>query len=457
MTMWRPVSGDIYGLDEALFNEEAFQSFFKEEGVLARGKHIENDQYQIELAVTGRRRRVAIMDEEGYVIPGMPLSELVDLMDTKLRKVQIVIDGEVRYGDIDLGSVAADVEEDVAFFKEGDEGLTSVAEPEDEEEEEEHEEAENEEEHEYPDAPVLMLTDFALAEIPALAAVTKVSMAVVPHGNINVILAAKPFDVKKLLFPKPVFHLTLRTQGEGSPLLTVSLDNQRTHTWTWDGQLPILDWMLEHESAREFADEHLGAGALARRCVLEIDDGSTKEVRDALLSSKVLGPAFFIQAMGLGPEFLDVLEGRMEVTELPDAEIYEKSSLSKAIRETIALEISGHGVARPKMWEAYRKVFLERPGLLNASASIQAAVGGSVLVAALQSKNKKAKWGAGAGALLMVNAVSRVLTTQFIQESLESSEKVQKLTEAAAEQARVEERARLQPESGSSPEESADE
>lgn len=440
MTMWRPVSGDIYGLDEALFHEEAFQAFFRDEGVLARGKNIENGHYEIELAVTGRRRRVAILDEEGYVIPGMPLSELVDLMDSKLRKVQIVIDGEVRYGDIDLGSVAADVAEDVAFFREGDEGLASVAEPEPESEEPADEVPSDKDE---PDVPFLMLTDIALAEIPALAAVTKLSMAVVPLGNINAIMTTKPFDAHKSLFPKPVFHLTLRTKGEGGPLLTVSLDNQRTHTWTWDGQLPILDWMEEHVAAQEFADEHLGAGALARRCVLEMDDGSTKEVRDALLSSKVLGPAFFIQAMGLGPEYLDVLEGRMEVTELPDAEIFEKSTLAKTVRDMIALEISGHGVAKPKMWEAYRKVFLARPGLLNASASIQAAIGGSLLVAALQSENKKAKWGAGAGALLMVNAVSRVLTTQYIQESLATSETAQKLAEVAAEQARADERARL--------------
>lgn len=55
----------------------------------------------------------------------------------------------------------------------------------------------------------------------------------------------------------------------------------------------------------------------------------------------------------------------------------------------------------------------------------------------------------------MVNAVSRILTTQFIQESLEQSEAVQKLAAAAAEEARTEERARIQQEAASASAETA--
>lgn len=440
MTMWRPVSGDIYGLDAELFNEEAFQEFFREERVLARGHNVENGHYEIELAVTGRRRRVAVLDADGYVIPGMPLSELVDTMDQKLRKVQIVIEDEIRYGDINLGSVAPDVEADIAVFEEG---LAGVRTPEDAADDSDEEDAE-----ELPDAPLLMISDLALAEVPAIAAVTKVPMAVMPHGNVRVLVAAKAVDVKKMIFPRPVYHLTLRTQGDDAPLLTLGLDNQRLLSWTWEDQLPVMDWMTDYEAALEFADENLGAGAIARRCVLEIDQGSAGDVRRALLSSKTMGPAFFVQAMGLGPEILDVLEGRLDVAEIPDAEVFKQANLSDTIRQVVALEISGHGVATPKLWENYRKLYLGNPGLMSATAAIQAALGGSVFVGALQAKGKKARWGAGLGAFLMVNSISRVLTTHYIQESLEHSEAVRKLTEAAAEEAREEERERLEREKG---------
>ncbi|WP_182354367.1 hypothetical protein [Flaviflexus huanghaiensis] len=428
MTMWRPVSGDIYGLDPHLFDEEAFQRFFAEERVLARGKNIENGHYEIELAVTGRRRRVALLDDDGYVHPGMPLSELVDTMDEKLRKVQIVIEDEVRYGDINLGSVAPDVEADIAVFKEGNVAFESESES-----DEGEELSEVDDEEDLPDVPLLMLSDLALAEVPALAAVTKVPMAVIPHGNLRAVVAERAVDVKKRIFPRPVFHLTLRTQGEDAPVLTIGLDNQRVLTWTWDEQLPVMDWMREHREAMEFADEHLGAGAIALRCVLESKHGSAIEVRKALLSSKVMGPAFFIQAMGLSPEILDVLEGRMDVSEIPDAEVFKQATLAETLREVIALEISGHGIAKPKLWENYRKLYLDNPGLMNAVASVQAAVGGSIFVGALQTKGRKGRWGAGLGALLMVNSLSRILTTQYIQKSLDHSEAVKKLADAAAE------------------------
>lgn len=441
MSMWRPVSGEIYALDPHLFNRETFQEFFRNERVLARGNNIENGSYEIELAVAGRKRRVAVLDDDGYVIAGMPLSELVDTMDRTFRKVQIVIEDEIRYGDINLGSVAPDVEADIAVF---DDSLAEVKTPDDSADEDEQEE-------EVVEAPVLMLSDLALAEVPALAAVSKVPMAVKTHGNIRALVASKTVDVRKMLFPRPVYHLTLRTKGEGAPLLTLGLDNQRLLTWTWDRQLPVMDWMTEYGSALEFADENLGAGAIARRCVFEVEHGSAADVRKALLSSKVMGPAFFIQAMGLGPEILDALEGRIDVTEIPEAEVFKQATVSETLREVIALEISGHGIAKPKLWEHYRKLYLDKPGLMNAVASIQAAVGGSVFVGALQSRSKKARWGAGVGAVLMVNAVSQVLATQYVQESLDRSEALRKITEAAADEAREAERERLEKEAKDQP------
>lgn len=446
MTLWRPVSGEIYGLDPHLFNRETFQEFFASERLLARGNNIKNGSYEIELAVTGRKRRVAVLDDEGYVIPGMPLSELVDLMDVSFRKVQIVIEDEIRYGDINLGSVAPDVEADIAVFEET---LTEVKSA--DEASSDDDKIDDSSDEEIVEAPLLVLSDLALAEVPALAAVTKVPMAVKTHGNIRAIVCEKTVNFRKRIFPRPVYHLTLRTQGEGAPILTLALDNQRLLTWTWDRQLPVLDWMIEHGSALDFADEHLGAGAIARRCVFEVEHGSAADVRKALLSSKVMGPAFFIQAMGLGPEILDALEGRIDITEIPDAEVFKQATVSETLREIIALEISGHGVAKPKLWEHYRKLYLDNPGLMNTVASVKAAVGGSVFVGALQSRNKKARWGAGLGAFLMVNAVSQVLTTQYVQESLNRSEALRKITEAAADEAREDERERIEKESKDKP------
>lgn len=428
MTMWRPVTGEIYRLDPHLFTPEIFQEFFATQRVLGRARAVD-ERFELEIAVTGRRRRIAVLDDEGSVIPGMPLAELVDQMDAAFRKSQIVLGSEIRYGDLDLGEVDIDVDDDVDI-------LTRLAEQPSLQVASAHSpEEDDDDEEEVDEAPVLILSDMVLAEVPALASSAKVSLAVMPHGHLRAAVASSGVDVRKRIFPRPVFLLTLTTQGPEGPKLVINVDNHRPVTWLWkEGQLPLLEWMEDEEAAREFADEHLGAGAVARRATLETEQASAIDVRRALLEGPHMGPAFFIQAMGLPPEIVDILEGRLGVDGLPGAEVFGSSSFRETMRDVIALEISGHGVAGPKMWKYYRKLYLDHPALMNAVASTQAAVGGTVFAGALRSgKGRASKWAAGIGAFLMVNAVSRVLTTQWIQEAMQRSEAAQKLAILAAQ------------------------
>ena len=110
MVTWRPVSGDILRLDPALASVGDIEEFFAERRIPARGIVAGEDGYRIELAVTGRRRRIAVLDEEGHAVPGPTLGEFVEEMDGSLRKLQIDLGGIIAWGDIDLGEV--DVEGD---------------------------------------------------------------------------------------------------------------------------------------------------------------------------------------------------------------------------------------------------------------------------------------------------------------------------------------------------------
>ncbi len=110
MAIWRPVSGSITRLDPTLASVEQIEDFFAERRIIARGAASGEDGYRVELAVTGRRRRVATLTEDGEVAAGPSLSELVETMDDALRKLQIDIGGVIAWGAIDLGEV--DVEGD---------------------------------------------------------------------------------------------------------------------------------------------------------------------------------------------------------------------------------------------------------------------------------------------------------------------------------------------------------
>jgi len=61
MAIWRPVSGSITRLDPTLASVEQIEDFFAERRIIARGAVSGEDGYRVELAVTGRRRRVATL------------------------------------------------------------------------------------------------------------------------------------------------------------------------------------------------------------------------------------------------------------------------------------------------------------------------------------------------------------------------------------------------------------
>lgn len=439
MTMWRPLSGTILGLDHDLFNREVFDEFFESERVLGRFVEHDEDHFDLELAVTGRKRRVALLDDSGVVIPGMPLSEFVTAMNEAFRKAQISIGGEIRYGEIDLGAVDIDPEDDDLVLKELADGTLSLVSAETPDEAEAEGDSSSEkaeeavEEEELPANPMLVISDLALAEVPAVAAASRAAIAVFPHYNTRALVASKNVDVKKAVFPKPVFVLTL-TMVEGKPVLSVQIDNKKPMVWDWSGEHDVLDWMVDEQAAMDFAEEHLGAGAVARTCVLDIENASAVDVRQALLATPKLGPAFFVQAMKLPPEVTDVLYGQLPVSKLPDAQVFESTSFAQTLRETVALEISGQGVAAPGLWRAYRKAYLDHPALMNAVASVQAGIGGTIFAMSLKSgASKKAKWGAGLGAFLMINAVSRVVTTQWVQQAMDRSESAKRLLDLSAQ------------------------
>lgn len=76
MVTWRPVSGDILRLDPALASVNDIENFLAERRIPGRGAAAGEDGYRLELAVTGRRRRIAVLDDDGAAAPGPTLAEL---------------------------------------------------------------------------------------------------------------------------------------------------------------------------------------------------------------------------------------------------------------------------------------------------------------------------------------------------------------------------------------------
>lgn len=521
MAIWRPVSGSITRLDPTLASVEQIEDFFAERRIIARGAASGEDGYRVELAVTGRRRRVATLTEDGEVAAGPSLSELVETMDDALRKLQIDIGGVIAWGAIDLGEV--DVEGDdvdprlvLQAVELGQPGEGPAA-PEAGAEPAEYRGAETDADRtpapetaagrragqaagapadrpptgsgsgtggtfsiagtpgtarasgipgtagtgatspdgtsgaggspgtagtvggpaggsdvpdaqddgiegelpDFGDGPLLVVSDVSFGALPGAAASLDTELAAFRINGLTAVVAeAKPAR-SNAPGASADFALVLSVDPAGldTPILTVRTDGTRL-TWTWSDDLQDLPWLAAEPAARSFAADELGAGAFAGRIArfLPVDPAA---IRTILTGDTQKAPELLVRVFGLPGEVADCLHGLLVPRVIPGAVLFEPKPFAARLQSSVAHAVAGEGASASNLIRAYRKVYLEHPRVTEIVASVQAGVGVLAFAAGVRS------WGRPRGKLLSilggglaVNAVTRILTTQWIQAAL---------------------------------------
>lgn len=421
MASWRPVRGEIIRFDHTLASVESIEKFFADNRIIARGIDA-GDTYEVELAVTGRRRRVATLDEAGeVVVPGPSVPDLVELMDKTLRKVQIDIAGEVAWGNIDLGEV--DVSWDLSTPSPEPESADTppTALP------AETELAPGADEEgvegafpDLPEGPMLLLSDLSFAELPRYAAAVGTPIAAFESGEAKAVLADSRIPGRGALdSPKFVILLSTDPSGLESPVLVIRQDNQR-FVWEWDYSFTDMPWVSGNEIATNFAHEQLGAGAFVLRFAQDLHDVDEEAVRAALTGNAEEAPRALIRAISLPEEVADCLEGLLDARLVPGSVVFEPKPFSERFQTSVAYEVSGKGRATPEFWSVFRKLYLDHPHIMEIVASVQAGAGSVAVAAAVKNWSKpRGKILAGIGGALILDAGTRIFTTLWVQAALE--------------------------------------
>ncbi len=412
MTIWRPVIGEIIRFDHSLATIESFEEYFATKRIIARG-HDRGDSYDFELAVCGRRKRVACLDDDDNPVPGPNLADLVETMGKDLRKVQIEIDGHVAWGNIDLGEVDVtwddldEVESSESFEEEG--GFESGG-----------EKIEGEQFPEVREGPMLLISDLSFAELPRYAAQTGSPIAAFELGKANAILADVPLPRRKAyVSPLFVIMLSMDPSGLEPPVLAIRQDANRV-VWRWDYSLNDVAWVAENEAASQFSYEQLGDGAVVTRMCEDLPSADGELLRAVLVGEPAAVGRDIAVALGLPPEVGDSLDGLLEARLIPGAVVFEPKSFTERIQTTVAYEVAGRGRATPSFWKIYRKLYLEHPHMMEAFASLQAGLGIIVLATGARKWNSPSgKVLAVIGGALAVNSGTRIIATQWVQAALE--------------------------------------
>ncbi|MFY9262607.1 MAG: hypothetical protein GX483_01505 [Actinomycetaceae bacterium] len=427
MAAWRSVRGHIERLDPDLTSNEDVERFFADEHILGRGRQDESGTgYEFELAVVGRRRRVATLDEEGLVIRGLSISELVVLLQERLEKIAVELGGKVAYGPIDLGVVDVDVDEydldpqllkDLAAEREQTgENLEAEGRLEDTRADDD---IVGDDVPDLKDGPMMVVANISMSEIPAIVNTDNTAVAVSKLGVARVLVAEESLTAYDTIFPRPSYVMALSTDRakEANPTLIVRRDNVRI-CWEWEGELPPFGWIASNATAEQFVIDELGAGAVARLAVADVIEARFADVRQALLRDARDGTDALIRALGLPAEIGDVLEGRAPLAAIPASQIVQPQSFPQAFHDTLAWEIAGEGVVEPQVMNAVRKVYVDRPWLVSVASAAQAAASGAALAIAYS----RAKRGVGSKMLTIIgiwsllSAFTRIGTTTYLQE-----------------------------------------
>ena len=430
MASWRPVRGEIIRFDRTLASVENIEQFFADHRIIARGQDA-GDTYEVELAVTGRRRRVATLNEAGdLVVPGPSVADLVEQMDKALRKVQIEIAGHVAWGNIDLGEVDVswDVTEPAPEPAQEQSVVPTPASAKTPGSLPTHTElAPGADEEgvegafpELPDGPMLLLSDLSFAELPKYAKAVGSPIAAFESGDTKAVMADSRMPGRGAL-ASPEFVILLSTDPSGlEPLVLVIRQDSSRLVWDWDYVLTDLPWVAADETAAAFASEQLGEGAFITRIVADLHQVDEGGIRAALTGSPEAAPRALTHAMGLPDEVADCLEGLLEARLIPGAVVFEPKPFTERLQTTVAYEVSGKGRATPEFWSVFRKLYLDHPLVMEAVASAQAGAGSIALVAAAKNWSKPlGKVFAGVGGALLLDAATRVFTTQWVQTALE--------------------------------------
>ena len=427
MVTWRPVNGDILRLDPALASVNDIENFLAERRIPGRGAASGDDGYRLELAVTGRRRRIAVLDDDGAAAPGPTLAEFVEEMDGALRKLQIDMGGIIAWGDIDLGEVDVEGDDvDVASLQAlerqaADEACDGAA-------EDACEEAGGEVGDETGDdipefkGPMLIVSDIALAEMPGLAAANRRSLAVFRMEGACAVAMELDGTEDTRRAVKPGFAIALSTDPSGldAPVLSVRCRGPRL-VWRWDDELEPVPWAKADAAASDFVARELGPGALSQRIAQTVPSVDAARIQEALHADPDAAPAMLVSALGLPPEVADFLSGLLGATAIPGAIVFEPKPLPQRIQASVAYGSVGESKSKTGYWQTYRRLFVDRPRVTEAVSSIQAGIGSVLFAGGLRSwRRTGGKVAAAIGGALVVNAATRILTMQWIQTALET-------------------------------------
>lgn len=360
-------------------------------GVLADLDWFDRSPELLGLTVAQRDGRVALLDSDGQTLRGGP------------RAGELAEDLAAKYdAQVMLGEAKSD-----HLSKGADRKLAEVG-----------EQAQQRE-----DAPsrVVEIGRTPASSVPLLAAMEGVDIVDLglPEGA-RALVAELPAEKSGWNFGDlPLVSLTY-SAGEFQVYLVTDDDpeNVVTYNWAMNEQL-VGGFAAEEGAVSEQAEALVGPRADIAKIVSHVPGANKHE---ALSATHLRGdPAVraFVAALGLPGEVAGFLLGQVGKTAIPGGELHLARGISTAIGHSVGMMLDQPTSPAAPLWRAYRDTAARRPWLVRIGASVEAALGASLVVLAVRTPAPRSGWtrlGGLLGGALVVDSLAEVSLSSWLAE-----------------------------------------
>ncbi|MDO5035223.1 MAG: hypothetical protein Q4E01_07575 [Actinomycetaceae bacterium] len=196
-------------------------------------------------------------------------------------------------------------------------------------------------------------------------------------------------------------------------------DSEEVTIYNWSMSTRTIAAGHKADRVADEAEALVGASADLRRIAEAIPGADIVAAEATAQLQGTHAVASFVRAIGVPSQIADYLVGDESAEDIPGAEINYARGISNAIGRSVDKILLDPESAGNPMWETYHKVAVERPAIVRVIASVEAAVGATLIANAFRAQKPRSGWvkaGAVLGSLMMVDSVAEVMLSKYLGE-----------------------------------------
>lgn len=215
-------------------------------------------------------------------------------------------------------------------------------------------------------------------------------------------------------------RVTLMASGdEFFASLAVDDDDETETIYNWSMSTRTLAAGHSGDKIGAEAEELVGATSDLRRIAEAVPgaDVAAAEGTSQLRGSRAV--ASFVRALGVPSQIATYLVEDEPADDIPGLEMHYARGISNAIGRSVDRILLEPESASNPVWETYHKVAVEQPSIVRVIASVEAAIGATLVVNAFRSAKPRSGWvklGGVVGSMMLIDSVAEVMLSKYLIE-----------------------------------------